>query len=95
MKNKMLETKVILLVAIVFVLTFVFGRLFEKIHIPGIFVALILGVAASWLPITQEIIGFDGFKMLSFLGMNFLLFLIGFEIDIPQMKRLKGFIMRS
>jgi len=91
----MLENHLIMLIGVIFVLVFVFGRIFEKIHIPWIFVALLLGMVGSSIPFVQKSLDYDWFKMLSFLAMNFLLFLIWFEIDLKKIKKLGKFIVRS
>jgi len=91
----MLETKIILLIAGIFFFTFIFWRILERVHIPWIFVALLLGIIGSFNPFIQETIHFEGFEILTFLAMNFFLFIIGFEIDLKQIKKLWGFIIKS
>ena len=85
----------LLFLALIYVFTFVIGTLLEKIRIPWIFAALILGfMLAIYNPISV-VTSSDTFKFLSELGMYFLLFIIGFEIDLREMKKEGKFIIRS
>ncbi len=81
-----------LFLAIAFLFTFIIGRLIEKIRIPWIFAALILGsllaVHNPFYPITSS----STFKFLAQLGMYFLLFIIGFELDLKKLKTKSKFI---
>ncbi len=91
----MMETNIFLFLSIIFLLTFVIGKLIEKIHIPWIFSSLILGFClAIYNPFT-EIINSSTFNFLSQLGMYLLLFIIGFEIDLKEMKKQGKFIIKS
>jgi len=78
-----------------FLLIFLLGRFFERIKIPWIFAALFLGVALSaWNPVS-EVTSSETFLFLAELGMFFLLFIIGFEIDLKEMKKKSGFLLKS
>ena len=78
-----------------FLLTLIIGRLLEKIRIPWIFAALLIGTALSIHNPFQSITSSPAFEFLAQLGMYFLLFVIGFEIDLKKLKKGKSFILRS
>ena len=84
-----------LFLAILFLFTFVFGILLEKIRIPWIFAALIGGLGLAFYNPFSEITSSETFKFLAWLGMCFLLFLIGFELDLGKIKKLGKFIIKS
>lgn len=75
--------------------TFLIGKVLEKIRVPWIFAALIFGgVLALHNPFTA-ITSSESFSFLADLGMYFLLFIVGFEINIRKMRKQGGFILRS
>jgi len=84
-----------LLLGGIFFFTFFFGILLEKIRIPWIFAALILGLIFAFYNPFTEITSSETFKFLAWLGMYFLLFLIGFELDLEKIKKLGKFIIKS
>lgn len=73
------------------------GKALERIRIPWIFAALFLGLALAFVPAW----GLDGleradvFVFMANLGMYFLLFLIGYELDLVALKKLGNFIVKS
>lgn len=74
-----------LLLAGALTFTLLFGKLIEKIRVPWVFASLFLGLVLSlWNPFT-DITNSDTFSFLSDLGMYFLLFMIGLELDIKAM----------
>lgn len=75
------------MLAMIYLFTFVVGHFFEKIKIPWIFSALLFGFMFSVTGILQELITSETFSFLAFLGMYFLLFIIGFEIDLNELLR--------
>jgi len=78
-----------------FFLFFLVGPLIEKIRVPWIFSALLVGTLLAFynpFPITPSE---PSFKILSDLGMYFLLFIIGLEIDLDEIKKLGGLIIRT
>ncbi len=77
--------------AIVYLFTFILGHFFEKTRIPWIFSALFLGFIFSIFGIFKEVINSDTFTFLASLGMYFLLFVIGFEINLTELIRNAGF----
>jgi len=87
--------EIILFLAGVFLLTFIIGRLLEKLRIPWIFSALLIGlVLAAYNPF-KEITSSTEFSLLAHLGMYFLLFIIGFELNIKEIFRQKNFVIKT
>ena len=78
-----------------FLLTYIIGMLIEKIHIPWIFSALIIGFILAIYNPFSSILGLPIFDFFQNLGMYFLLFIIGFEIDLKEMKKMGKFIIKS
>jgi Ca2+-transporting ATPase len=81
--------------SLIFLFTFLAGRLLEKIRIPWIFAALLLGFVFSAYNPFLEITSSPTFEMFSNLGMYFLLFIIGFEVNLNKLKSNKGSILRG
>jgi Kef-type K+ transport system membrane component KefB len=90
---------VFLLIAVTFAFSLGLGYLLEKyLRMPWMFSALFLGIIFSSLGLFQTTIHDETFNVLSTMGMLFLLFMIGFNLEIGQMKRfgkqiLKGAIL--
>ncbi len=84
-----------LLLTGIFLGTFVFGILLKKIRVPWIFGALITGLFFASSPYLKSISNNETFTFLAWLGMYFLLFLIGFELDLEKIKKLGKFIIKS
>ena len=81
--------------ALAFLFTIIVGRLIERIRMPWIFAALILGAAlAAYNPFT-DITSSETFSFLAQLGMYFLLFIIGFEINLKEMKKKGRFLFKA
>jgi len=86
---------IFLFLSIAFLFTFLVGKLLEKIRIPWIFAALLFGtLLAIYNPFTS-ITSSNTFIFLAKLGMYFLLFVIGFEIDFNKFKKMGKFIIGS
>ena len=85
----------ILFLAMVFLLTFLIGRLLEKIRIPWIFSSLLIGLGLAAYNPFKDITSSSAFIFLAQLGMYFLLFIIGFEINLDEILKKKGFIIRT
>jgi len=81
-----------LLLSLVFFLTFVFGKVIEKIRIPWVFAALFIGILMSSSNPFSSITSSESFKFLSELGMYFLLFIIGIELKISEVLKQGKFI---
>jgi len=86
---------IILFLAGVFLLTFLLGWLLEKIRIPWIFSALLIGLGLAAYNPFKEVTNSEAFIFLARLGMYFLLFMIGFQINIKEITRRKKFILRT
>lgn len=87
--------EVFLFLASVFLFTFLIGKLLEKIKVPWIFAALLGGVILAIKNPFSQVTSSLSFKFLAQLGMYFLLFVIGFELDLNKIKKQSGFIFRS
>jgi len=80
---------------IVFLFTFAIGRLIEKIRVPWIFAALIFGFLLAIRNPFASITSSPEFNFLAQLGMYFLLFIIGFELDLAKLKKQGKFIIKA
>ena len=78
-----------------FLLTFLIGRFIEKARVPWIFAALILGAMLAVYNPFASVTSSETFLFLGQLGMYFLLFVIGFEIDMRKMRKRGRFILKS
>ncbi len=86
---------IFLFLAGAFLFTFLVGRLLEKIRIPWVFSALLLGSILAINNPFHSITSSEVFIFLAHLGMYFLLFIIGLEINIKSIKKKGAFIFRS
>ncbi len=84
-----------LFLALMFLLTFLLGRAIEKIRVPWIFAALLIGAFLAIHNPFSEITSSQAFILLAQLGMYFLLFIIGFEIDLKELKTHSKFIVKA
>lgn len=84
-----------LFLAFVFVLTFLIGRLMEKIRVPWIFAALLIGFSLAIYNPFPSVTSSETFKFLAELGMYFLLFMIGFELNLKELIKSGRFIVRA
>jgi len=90
---------VFLLIAVTFAFSLGLGFLLEKyLRMPWMFSALFLGIILSSFGLFHSTIQDETFNVLSTIGMLFLLFMIGFNLEIGQIKRfgkemLKGAIL--
>lgn len=73
-----------LYLAFIFVITFVLGRFLEKIRIPWVFAALFLGLILSFKNPFAVATASPTFDFLAQLGMYFLLFIIGFDLNVKE-----------
>lgn len=86
---------IFLFIAVVFIATLSIGKFLEKIRVPWIFAALLVGAAFAVNGTFQEITSSEVFETFAQIGMFLLLFLVGFELDIGKLQEKKGFIFRS
>ena len=84
----------LIFLSISFGVTLGLGLLLEKIRIPWIFGALILGMFLAWKNPFVMITNSQTFQWLGQIGMYFLLFIIGFEIDIKEWLKQGKFITK-
>lgn len=87
--------QLVLFLAGVFVITLILGRLLEKIRIPWIFAALLIGLGLAAYNPFGDVTSSPEFLFLANLGMYFLLFIIGFELDIKELKDSSVFILKA
>jgi Kef-type K+ transport system membrane component KefB len=78
-----------------FLFTFLVGKLLERIRVPWVFAALLLGSILAFRNPFSSITEGDTFVFLAELGMYFLLFIIGMEVNIGQIKSKGRFIFRA
>jgi len=87
---------VFLLIAVTFAFSLGLGFLLEKhLRMPWMFSALFLGIIFSSLNLFQVTLQNETFNVLSTMGMLFLLFMIGFNLEIGQMKRFGKHILKG
>ena len=87
---------VFLLIAVTFAFSLGLGFLLEKyLRMPWMFSALFLGIIFSSLGVFQSTLQDETFNVLSTMGMLFLLFMIGFNLEIGQMKRFGTHILKG
>ncbi len=90
-----IEANTFLFISCAFLFTFLAGELLEMIRVPWIFAALLFGTVLSFYNPFDSITSSDSFIFLSQLGMYFLLFIIGFEIDLRSLMKRSSFIIKS
>jgi Ca2+-transporting ATPase len=83
--------ELLLSLSLVFVLSYFFGYFLSKLRIPSILAALFVGIALSFTPFFPFIESIEAFRsvfaFLSNLGVLFLLFYIGLQIELGEMKK--------
>ncbi|MCD6496569.1 MAG: cation:proton antiporter [Candidatus Aenigmarchaeota archaeon] len=84
-----------LVLAVAFIFTIIVGKVLERFRMPWIFAALIFGVLLAVYNPFSDVTGSESFAFLAQLGMYFLLFIIGFEIDLKDMKKKGAFLLKS
>ncbi|RLE41610.1 hypothetical protein DRJ19_05580 [Candidatus Woesearchaeota archaeon] len=90
-----MELNVFLFLAVLFILVYFLGRSIERLSVPWIFSALLVGLVFSGLGIFRKIALSDEFMFIAHLGMYFLLFIIGYEIDFKTVLKQKMLILRT
>ncbi|WP_201352626.1 HAD-IC family P-type ATPase [Hydrogenimonas urashimensis] len=94
--NEQFLGEFLLLLALLFGLTYFLSGFLEKLKIPGILGALFVAMGIHYTSIGQRLSeGLAGniFSVLADLGVLFLLFFIGLQIDMKEMKRQSGDIV--
>ncbi|WP_457599225.1 HAD-IC family P-type ATPase [Hydrogenimonas sp.] len=94
--NDQILGEFLLLLSLLFGLTYFLAGLFERLKIPGILAALFVAMGMHYTPVGEiltEGLNGDIFTVLADLGVLFLLFFIGLQIDMRQMRRQSGDIV--
>ena len=86
---------IFLFLSFAFLLTFLIGRLLEKIRIPWLFAPLLIGSVLAVNNPLLKITNSSEFIFLANFGMYLLLFVVGFEINVKNMQKISGFIFKS
>lgn len=86
--------EIILFLAIIFLLTYIIGKGLSKIKIPWIFAPLLIGLVLSVKNPFQEITQSNTFLFLAQLGMYLILFSIGFQLNLKEIKESSKFIFK-
>ena len=84
-----------ILLMLVYLAGLTLGVILEKLKIPWIFAALFLGIILNEFHIFSTSLSSSTFYVLSNLGMLFMLFIIGFEINVREILRSSKFIFTS
>ena len=94
--NDQIVGQFLLLLALLFGLTYLLAGLMERLKIPGILAALFVAMGAHYTPIgdllTHGVFN-DLFTILAELGVLFLLFFIGLQINMKEMRSQSGNII--
>lgn len=88
--------KLLLDLALLFALTYLLAGLLERARIPGILIALFVAMAARYTTLGQHLLCPEFHVPLTFLaelGVLFLLFYIGLQIDMKEMRDQRGDII--
>lgn len=95
--NEIQLGELLLSLSLVFALTYVFGYFLSKFRIPSVLAALFVGVVLSNAPFfafIHSLASFEAtFSFLADLGVLFLLFYIGLQIELDEMKKSTSNIM--
>ena len=84
-----------LLLAGIFLATFSIGKLFERARIPWIFASLFIGMGLAAYNPFVDITSEPSFVFLAELGMYFLLFLIGYDLNARGIFRQRRFVFTT
>ncbi len=83
--------ELLLSLSLIFALTYILGYLLSKFRIPSILAALFVGIALSYTafsPFVHSLAAFETtFTFLADLGVLFLLFYIGLQIELGEMRK--------
>lgn len=86
---------ILLLLSALFLGTLLLGRLLEYARIPWIFASLLLGLAVSWFQPLKQITSTEAFSFLSDIGMYFLLFVVGMDINLQTLRKRSQSILKT
>ncbi len=85
----------IIFLAVFFLSTICIGRLLEKFRVPWVFSSLLIGLGLSIINPFVHATSSSSFKFFAELGMFFLLFIIGFELNIKKVFKSSKFIFKT
>lgn len=88
-------SNIFIFLSLSFLFIFFVGKFLEILRIPWIFSALFLGSLLAIENPFIQITGSETFVFLAHLGMYFLLFMIGLELDLNEVKKKKSFLFKS
>jgi Kef-type K+ transport system membrane component KefB len=91
----MLESNLFLFLGISLLTTFALGKALERIRVPWIFGALLIGLGLAIFNPFQEATSSETFELLAMMGMYLFLFLIGFKINIAHIIEKRWFVVKS
>jgi len=84
---------ILLLIVVTYGVSLGFGFLLEKyLRMPWMFAALFFGIILSIFGFFKSSVESESFELLATLGMLFLLFIIGFDLDLKKIKKLGKYI---
>lgn len=89
-------SEILLDLGVLFGLTYLLAALLERARIPGILGALFVGMALRYTPLGARLVSPEIYGSLTFLaqlGVLFLLFFIGLQIDLEEMRGMGGDIL--
>ena len=87
---------ILLLITATYCILLTFGIILEKyLRMPWIFAALFFGIALSSSEFAKVVVNDPIFQFLSRLGMLFLLFMIGFNVEFERMKQLGSYVLKG
>ncbi len=86
---------IFLFLSICFLFIFLIGRVLEKIRVPWVFAALLLGAMLSFPNPFSGILVSEPFVFMAELGMYFLLFMIGMELNFDELRKSGNFIFKA
>lgn len=89
------SVNIFVFIGIAFLLIFILGHFIEVIRVPWIFSALVLGALLAIHNPFSALTNSNEFNLLANLGQYFLLFVIGFEINLKELKKHTGFILKA
>ena len=91
----MLELNIFIILSLSFLLTLILGRFLEKLKVPWVFAALIIGMLFSLSTKIKNIILNPSFELFGQLGMYFLLFIVGFELDLNKLIEKTKYVVQT
>ena len=85
----------LLFLGLMLLFTLLLGKVIEKIRVPWIFAALLLGSLLAIYNPFETVTSSETFDLLAHIGMYLLLFMIGFKLDLKKLDKNKKFIIKS